>query len=125
LPEWLCAAEYIALGGNSDIVLCERGVRCSVSRDYARNNIDLNVIFPAREACILPVIVDPSHSTGEARLVPGASKAAVAAGAQGLIIEVIAGCTDVKCVQCDGVQSIRTDVFREIVSEVKGVPQPA
>jgi len=125
LIEWLCAAEYIALGGNLDIVVCERGVRCSVSRDYARNNIDLNVILPARQACILPVIVDPSHSTGEAMLVPGAAKAAVAAGAQGLIIEVIDACTEVECVQCDGEQSIRPEVFGEIVSEVKGVPQPA
>jgi len=125
LDEWLCAAEYVALGGNMDIVICERGVRCSVSRDYARNNIDLNVILPARRACILPVIVDPSHSTGDAMLVPGASRAAVATGAQGLLIEVIGECTEVGCVRCDGDQSIRASVFREIVSEVKGVPQPA
>jgi 3-deoxy-7-phosphoheptulonate synthase len=120
LKEWLCAAEYIALGGNTDIVLCERGVRCSVSRDYARNNLDLNVILPARQACVLPLIVDPSHSTGEAALVPGAAKAAVAAGAQGLIIEVVGASTDIACVRCDGEQSIRPDVFREIVSSVKG-----
>lgn len=125
LMEWLCAAEYVALGGNLDIVLCERGVRCSVSRDYARNNIDLNVILPARQSCILPVIVDPSHSTGEAELVPGASKAAIAAGAQGLLIEVIEECTEVECVKCDGEQSIRASVFGEIVSDVKRAPQPA
>jgi 3-deoxy-7-phosphoheptulonate synthase len=125
LSEWLCAAEYVAMGGNLDIILCERGVRCSVSRDYARNNIDLNVILPARRACILPVIVDPSHSTGEAELVPGAAKAAVAAGAQGLLIEVIEECTDVSCVRCDGHQSIRPGVFGEIVQAVKRAPLPA
>ena len=96
-----------------------------MSRDYARNNIDLNVILPARQACILPVIVDPSHSTGEAQLVPGAAKAAVAAGAQGLLIEVIGESTDVTCVKCDGEQSIRASVFAEIVRAVKGAALPA
>jgi len=124
LSEWLCAAEYVAMGGNLDIVLCERGVRCSVSRDYARNNIDLNVIRPAREACILPVIVDPSHSTGDWRLVPGAAKAALAAGAQGLLVETIAEETDTGCVRCDGHQSIRPSALRDILTAAKGVPTP-
>ncbi|MHC4471970.1 MAG: 3-deoxy-7-phosphoheptulonate synthase [Planctomycetota bacterium] len=121
LKEWLCAAEYIALGGNQNIIICERGVRCSVSRDYARNTLDMNVILPARKTCVLPVIVDPSHSTGDPDLVAAASKAAVAAGAQGLIIEVIDEDTRRGDVLCDGHQSIRPSVLREIVSEIKGV----
>jgi 3-deoxy-7-phosphoheptulonate synthase len=120
LEEWLCAAEYIALGGNPNIIICERGVRCSVSRDYARNTLDLNVILPAREECILPVIVDPSHSTGEPHLVPAAAKASIAAGAHGLIIEVIDEDTRTEDVLCDGHQSIRPSVLHEILSEVKG-----
>ena len=121
IDEWLCAAEYLALGGNLDIILCERGIRCSVSRDYARNTLDLNVLLPARESTILPILADPSHSTGRADAVPYVSCAAVAAGAQGLIIEVIAEDTRVEDVLCDGKQSIRPSVLAEIVAEVKGV----
>ena len=125
LDEWLCAAEYVALGGNLDIILCERGIRCSVSRDYARSTLDLNVLVPARESTILPVFADPSHSTGRADTVPWVSHAAVAAGAQGLIIEVIAEDTCVDNVLCDGKQSIRPSALREIVARVKGVADPA
>jgi 3-deoxy-7-phosphoheptulonate synthase len=120
MEEWLCAAEYVALGGCEDIVLCERGVRCAVSRDYARNTLDLNVVICARELCILPVIVDPSHSTGYTNMVPWAAKAAIAAGAHGLIIESLAEGTSVAAAKCDGDQSIRPDVLEEIVREVKG-----
>ncbi len=119
LSEWLCAAEYIARGGNLDIVLCERGVRCAVSRDYARNTLDLNVILSARQSCILPVIVDPSHSTGVAEMVPLAAKAAIAAGAQGLIVEMIAEEMDACSVLCDGRQSIHPRVLEEIVREIR------
>jgi 3-deoxy-7-phosphoheptulonate synthase len=125
LTEWLCAAEYIAREGNPDIVLCERGVRCAVSGDYARGHLDLGVLLPARERSILPVIADPSHATGRADAVPWASGAAVAAGAQGLILEVIAEETKVEEVRCDGDQSIRPAVLRRIVEEAKGVAAPA
>ena len=112
--------EYIALAGNTDIILCERGVRCSVSRDYARNTLDLNVIVPTREETYLPVLADPSHSTGRADLVPWVSRAAISAGAQGLIIEVIGEEMKPEDVRCDGAQSIRPNVLREIVNAVKG-----
>ena len=126
ITEWLCAAEYIALSGNTEILLVERGVRCSVSRDYARNTLDLNVIIPTREETFLPVLADPSHSTGRADLVPWVSKAAIGAGAQGLIIEVIGEDMVPEDVRCDGAQSIRPSVLREIVNNVKGpVSAPA
>ena len=126
ITEWLCAAEYIALSGNTDILLVERGIRCSVSRDYARNTLDLNVIIPTREETFLPVLADPSHSTGRADLVPWVSKAAIGAGAQGLIIEVIGEDMVPDDVRCDGAQSIRPSVLREIVNDVKGpVSAPA
>jgi 3-deoxy-7-phosphoheptulonate synthase len=124
LEEWLCAAEYIALGGNLDIVLCERGVRSSWAAEYSRNTLDLNVLIPTRQRTILPVIADPSHSTGDAQLVPWAARAAVAAGAQGLIIEVIGEETCVDGVLCDGFQSVRPSVLRRIVEEVRGSAVP-
>jgi 3-deoxy-7-phosphoheptulonate synthase len=124
ITEWLCAAEYIALAGTMDILLVERGVRCSVSRDYARNTLDLNVIIPARERTVLPVLADPSHSTGRADLVPWASRAAIGAGAQGLIVEVIGEEMKPESVRCDGAQSIRPSVLREIIDAVKR-PLPA
>jgi 3-deoxy-7-phosphoheptulonate synthase len=120
LAEWLCAAEYIALGGNLDIVLCERGVRSSWAEEYARNALDLNVLIPARQRTILPVIADPSHSTGASQLVPWAARAAVAAGAHGLIIEVIAEETREESVLCDGFQSVRPSVLRKIVEGIRG-----
>ena len=120
IKEWLCAAEYIALSGSAEILLVERGVRCSVSRDYARNTLDLNVIIPTREETVLPVLADPSHSTGRADLVPWVSRAAISAGAQGLIIEVIGEDMKPEDVRCDGAQSIRPSVLRDIVNTVKG-----
>jgi 3-deoxy-7-phosphoheptulonate synthase len=115
LEEWLGSAEYVALQGNLDIILCERGIRTFSHGEYGRNTLDLNVIPAVRERTFLPVIVDPSHATGRADLVPGASRAAIAAGADGLIIEVIAEATDPKNVKCDGEQNIRPSALREIV----------
>jgi len=119
INEWLCAAEYIALHGTAEILLVERGVRCSVSRDYARNTLDLNVIIPTREETVMPVLADPSHSTGRADLVPWVSRAAIGAGAQGLIIEVIGEDMTPEDVRCDGAQSIKPSVLRDIVNTVK------
>ena len=115
LEEWLGAAEYIAAQGNLDIVLCERGIRTFSQGEYGRNTLDLNVIEAVRELTFLPLIVDPSHATGRADRVPPASKAAIAAGADGLIIEVIAETTEVGNVLCDGEQSIRPTALRPIV----------
>jgi len=125
MKEWLCAAEYIALQGNDRIILCERGMRCSTSREYARSTLDTGVLVPVRAASVLPVIADPSHATGRPDLVPWASRAAIGAGAQGLIIEVIEEETDRSAVQCDGPQAIRPSALREIIRGVKGAAAAA
>jgi len=86
IEEWLMSAEYILAEGNPDVILCERGIR--TFEDATRNTLDLSAIPVLKERTHLPVIVDPSHATGVARLVPPMSFAAVAAGADGLMIEV-------------------------------------
>ncbi len=85
LEEWLMAAEYVMSGGNYQVILCERGVR--TFSDHSRNTLDLGVIPPARELTHLPILVDPSHGTGKRAYVPPMSLAALAAGADGLLIE--------------------------------------
>ncbi len=85
LDEWLMAAEYILAGGNYDVILCERGVR--TFSDHSRNTLDLSVIPPAKALCHLPIFVDPSHGTGKRAYVPAMSLAALAAGADGLLLE--------------------------------------
>jgi len=119
LREWLCAAEYIAKEGNLDIVLCERGVRTSVSGLYDRFTLDLDVIAPLKKETFLPVLVDPSHSTGRAEMVPFAAKAGIGAGAHGLLIEVIGERTDPRTVLSDGKQGIRPSVLRDLIREIK------
>ncbi|MFM8270856.1 MAG: 3-deoxy-7-phosphoheptulonate synthase [Gemmata sp.] len=86
LEEWLMAAEYIMAGGNYQVILCERGVR--TFSDHSRNTLDLSVIPPAKAACHLPLFVDPSHGTGKRAYVPAMALASLAAGADGLLIEV-------------------------------------
>jgi 3-deoxy-7-phosphoheptulonate synthase len=85
LEEWLMSAEYVMAGGNYQVVLCERGVR--TFSDHSRNTLDLSVIPPARNLSHLPIFVDPSHGTGKRAYVPAMSLAALAAGADGLLIE--------------------------------------
>ncbi|MFO0850569.1 MAG: 3-deoxy-7-phosphoheptulonate synthase [Gemmataceae bacterium] len=85
LEEWLMAAEYILAGGNYQVILCERGVRTFA--DHSRNTLDLSVIPPAKAACHLPIFVDPSHGTGKRAYVPAMSLAALAAGADGILVE--------------------------------------
>jgi 3-deoxy-7-phosphoheptulonate synthase len=118
LVEWLAAAEYIAIEGNLDILLCERGIRSFTSGTYNRSTLDLNVVEAVRRETFLPVIVDPSHATGDDQLVPAASFAGISAGAHGLIIEVIAEDTDKTQPLCDGYQSIRPSVLQEIIGGV-------
>jgi 3-deoxy-7-phosphoheptulonate synthase len=86
LEEWLMAAEYVMAGGNYQVLLCERGVR--TFSDHSRNTLDLSVIPPAKRLSHLPVLVDPSHGTGRRADVPAMSLAALAAGADGLLVEV-------------------------------------
>jgi 3-deoxy-7-phosphoheptulonate synthase len=115
LKEWLCAAEYIAAGGNDQIVLCERGIRAFGNGEYDRNTLDLNVVQAVRREVDLPVIVDPSHGTGYRDMVPGAALAGVAVGADGLIIEVIGRGTQRSEVLCDAEQGIQSETLAGIV----------
>lgn len=114
--EWLGAAEYVAAEGNLDIILCERGIRTFAMNDACRNTLDLAVIPVLRRLTFLPVIVDPSHATGRAELVPATARAALAAGADGLIVEVIGAETERSAVLCDGRQGIRPKVLRELIA---------
>lgn len=118
LEEWLLAAEYIAAAGNEQIVLCERGIRSYDS--FARNTLDLAVVPAAKAASHLPVVVDPSQGTGRRNLVTPMSLAAIAAGADGLIIEVHPNPDHaIK----DGAQTLRTDQFETLVPQAKQVAQ--
>lgn len=119
LNEWLCAAEYVAVEGNLDVVLCERGIRTFSQGDYNRSTLDLNVVPAVRERTFLPVIVDPSHGTGAASLVPGASLAGIAAGAHGLIVEVIGEDADPALAASDGFQAIRPSALAAILRDIE------
>jgi 3-deoxy-7-phosphoheptulonate synthase len=115
LKEWLNAAEYIADGGNEQIVLCERGIRSFGNGEYDRNTLDLNVVPAVRRLVDLPVIVDPSHGTGYRDMVAGAALAGVAVGADGLIIEVIGQSTKRSDILCDAEQGIGSKTLAGIV----------
>jgi len=119
LEEWLCAAEYVAMEGNGDVVLCERGVRTTCHWDYAKSVLDLNVIEPLRRSTPLPVLVDPSHATGNWKLVAAMSRAALAAGAHGLLVEAIASEVDRATLRCDAEQGVPEDVLAEIVAAAR------
>lgn len=125
LEEWLCAAEYIAKEGNRNIVLCERGIRTSCHWSYAQNVFDLNVIEPLRRSTPLPVIGDPSHATGDWMLVPSISRAALAAGVHGLLIEVVEEGADRSQLKCDAKQGIAPDILSEIVAYARAMKVPA
>ena len=113
LKELLMSAEYIIAGGNEQVILCERGIR--TFSDYYRNTLDLSAVPMLHELSHLPVIVDPSHATGIARMVPSMALAAVAAGADGLIIEVH---NDPIHALCDGAQSLRPDEYDELAGMI-------
>ena len=114
IKEWLMSAEYIMAGGNENIILCERGIR-SFDSQYTRNVLDLAAVPVLKELTHLPVIVDPSHATGSARLVKPMALAAVASGAHGLMIEVH---NNPKAALCDGAQSLTPDQFASVMSAV-------
>lgn len=116
IDEWLMAAEYILAEGNEDVVLCERGIRTFESA--TRNTLDLSAVPLVKELSHLPVIVDPSHATGNCRLVVPMSRAAVAAGADGLIIEVH---PDPAHALCDGQQSLLPDVFDLLMGDLQRI----
>ena len=119
LEEWLGAAEYIAVQGNLDIILCERGIRCFTQGTYNRSTLDINIVPAVKRLTFLPIIVDPSHATGDDELVPGAARAGCAAGADGLIVEVIAEGTDPDTALCDGYQSIKPSVLAQLIRDVR------
>jgi 3-deoxy-7-phosphoheptulonate synthase len=114
ITELLMAAEYIMAGGNSRIILCERGIRTFDS--YTRNTLDLSAIPALKRHTHLPVIVDPSHATGIAWMVPSMAKAAIAAGADGVIVEVH---NNPEEALCDGEQSITPDTFSTLMETLK------
>ena len=113
LKELLMSAEYIMAGGNEQVILCERGIRSFES--YTRNTLDLSAIPLLRELSHLPVIVDPSHATGVARLVKPMALAAAACGAHGLMIEVH---NDPPHALCDGAQSLTPEAFAQLSAAV-------
>lgn len=114
IQELLMSAEYIMAGGNEQVILCERGIR--TYETYTRNTLDLSAVPAIKELSHLPVIVDPSHATGMARMVRPMSLAATAAGADGLMIEVH---NNPQKALCDGPQSITPAAFDELSKEVK------
>lgn len=113
LKELLMSAEYIMAGGNENIILCERGIR--TFETYTRNTLDLSCVPMLKELTHLPVIIDPSHATGVARLVKPMAMAAAACGADGLMIEVH---NDPAHALCDGAQSLTPDAFADLTKAV-------
>jgi 3-deoxy-7-phosphoheptulonate synthase len=116
VEEWLLAAEYLLASGNGQVVLCERGIR--TFEPSTRNTLDLSAVALAKRLTHLPVIVDPSHATGDPDLVVPMSKAAVAAGADGLIIEMHP--CPAKAL-CDGKQSLTPEVFAFLMNELRSL----
>jgi 3-deoxy-7-phosphoheptulonate synthase len=116
IEEWLMAAEYIVSEGNENVILCERGIR--TFETATRNTLDLSAVPLVKGLSHLPVIVDPSHATGERRLVGPMARAAIAAGADGLIIEVH---PDPRKALCDGPQSLTPEDFNALMQELKAV----
>lgn len=114
LEEWLMAAEYVMSGGNYNVILCERGVR--TFSDHSRNTLDLGVIPPCRALSHLPIVVDPSHGTGKRAFVPPMSLAALAAGADGLLIEIH---PDPDRAMSDGAQSLDFAAFQKLLGQLR------
>lgn len=110
------SAEYIMSEGNENIILCERGIR--TYETYTRNTLDLSAVPVLHQLTHLPVVVDPSHATGKANLVPSMALAAAACGADGIMVEVH---NNPACALCDGAQSITPSQFRELNAIVQKV----
>ncbi|NMA62992.1 MAG: 3-deoxy-7-phosphoheptulonate synthase [Syntrophomonadaceae bacterium] len=114
IEEWLLAAEYILAEGNQQVILCERGIR--TFEVYTRNTVDIGAVVLIKQLSHLPIIVDPSHGTGKWKMVRPVAKAAVAAGADGVMVEVHP-CPD--CALSDGKQSLTPDNFSRLWEEVR------
>ena len=107
------SVEYVLAGGNEQVILCERGVR--TFETYTRNTLDLSAVPVLHELTHLPIVVDPSHATGKAKLVEPMAMAAAACGADGLMIEVH---NDPEHALCDGAQSLRPEQFAAVAQKV-------
>ncbi len=116
IKEWLMSAEYILAGGNHQVILCERGIR--TYETATRNTLDLSAVPVLKQMTHLPVVVDPSHAVGKWDLVAPMAKAAVAAGADGLVIEVHSNPEEALC---DGEQSLRPGAFRQLMEELRPI----
>jgi 3-deoxy-7-phosphoheptulonate synthase len=119
LEEWLMSAEYVMSGGNYNVILCERGVR--TFSDHSRNTLDLSVIPPAKHLSHLPILVDPSHGTGKRDYVPPMALAALAAGADGLLLEVH---PDPDHALSDGAQSLDFAAFTRLLESLRRLAEP-
>jgi 3-deoxy-7-phosphoheptulonate synthase len=119
LEEWLMAAEYVMAGGNYNVILCERGVR--TFSDHSRNTLDLSVIPPVKQLSHLPILVDPSHGTGKRDYVPPMALAALAAGADGLLIEAH---PDPNHALSDGAQSLDFAGFDRLLQALRRLAEP-
>ncbi|MBR5251562.1 MAG: 3-deoxy-7-phosphoheptulonate synthase [Oscillospiraceae bacterium] len=118
IEEWIMSAEYIMANGNEKVILCERGIR--TFEKYTRNTLDLSVIPIIKEKTHLPIIIDPSHGTGNWKYVETMSLAAVAAGADGLMIEVH---NQPECALSDGAQCLKPAKFAELVKKARAIAQ--
>ena len=118
IEEWLMSAEYIMAGGNQNVILCERGIR--TFERYTRNTLDLSAVPAIKKLSHLPIVVDPSHAAGMWWMVESLSKAAVAVGADGLMIEVH---NDPANAKCDGQQSIKPERFDNLMQDLKAIAQ--
>lgn len=116
IEEWLMSAEYIMSGGNNNVILCERGIR--TFETYTRNTLDLSAVLAVKNLSHLPVVVDPSHACGRSWMVEQMSIAAIASGADGLIIEVH---NDPANALCDGAQSITPEQFKNLTERLKTI----
>lgn len=116
LQELLMSAEYIMSEGNENIILCERGIR--TFETYTRNTLDLSAVPVLHEMTHLPVVIDPSHATGKASLVPSMAAAAAACGADGIMVEVH---NNPSCAMCDGAQSLTPEQFAEVNAKVQKI----
>nr|WP_300183694.1 3-deoxy-7-phosphoheptulonate synthase [uncultured Agathobaculum sp.] len=114
MEEFLMAAEYIFAGGNQNVILCERGIR--TFETIIRNNLDISAVPLVKMFSHLPIIIDPSHAAGRRDMVQPLSRAAIAAGADGLIIEAH---NDPKCALCDGAQSLNLPQFDAVMEDIK------
>ena len=118
VTEWLTAADYLMAGGNRRVILCERGIR--TYEDSVRFSMDISSIAVVKNVSHLPIIVDPSHAAGNALYVPSLAKAAIAAGADGLLIEVH---PDPAKALVDGLQSLNISAFKKLMAELKPIAE--